>query len=540
MSNPARPDVLIVGAGPVGMTAAHELTRYGIPCRIVDSSVGTKQISKALILHVRTQEVLDAMGISAALATEAVPLRQVEMYAYGNRLGRWRLDGIDSPHPYPVIHGQNRTEHLLERAINAQGVQVEWQTSITDLRQDAEGVTVQLQHGGGQIETVRARYVIGCDGTKSVVRQAVGIPFEGDHYTGEQFIQTDAKIRWTLPSGCSYLFLTKVGYMMVIEMPDDYVRVFISLPDTDPSNNSDPSLQDILASLHEMGTPEAQLTEPIWLSRYRTSHRTATHFREGRVFLAGDAGHTHVPIGGQGMNTGMQDAFNLAWKLAMVSAGRAQPALLETYNAERHPVAENLISGTDRAYRFVLAPDDRQQGLLQFIGPLALQADTIQKQFRETLEEITIGYYTSPLSEDYGGSSGPIAGQRALDAMTVRQVDWQTIHLNDALRGINWSLLLFPGLRAPENAVQPLAQLGMAVQQRFGRLVTPHLILPTPQPQPGNWHGSVLLDREHFVHEAYGVMNPCLYLIRPDWYVGFRGPLTSQASLIAYLTRIAS
>ncbi|HLG76845.1 MAG TPA: FAD-dependent monooxygenase, partial [Ktedonobacteraceae bacterium] len=482
MSATTSTDVLIVGAGPVGLTAAHELTRYGVSCRIIDQAEGTKEISKALILHVRTQEVFDAMGLSAELAAEVVPLKQVEVHAYGSRLGHWQLDGVQSPHSHPVIHGQNRTEHLLERAINAQDVRVQWRTGLASLQQDSEGITATVRHADGNEETVRARYVIGCDGSKSVVRQTLGIPFEGDHYTGEQFIQADAKISWTLPAGVSYLFLTKYGYMMVIEMPDGYVRVFISLPDTNFEDKSDPSLDDILKALREMGSPEAELSDPLWLSRYRTSHRTATHFREGRVFLAGDAGHEHVPIGGQGMNTGVQDAFNLSWKLASVIRGAAQPSLLDTYNIERHPIAQQLISGTDRAYRFVLSPDDRQQGLLQFLGPLVLQSDKLQNQFRETLEEVNIAYYASPLSEDHGGSSGPIAGQRALDAMVVRLSDRQTIHLYDALRVPRWSLLLFGGTRPTDETTQRLAQLGRAIQVRYGQLVVPHLVVTTATP----------------------------------------------------------
>lgn len=533
-------DVLIVGAGPVGLTLAHEVTRYGLTCRILDENEGTKEISKALILHVRTQEVFDAMGLSAELAAEVVPLRQVEVYAYGSRLGHWQLDGIQSPHPHPVIHGQNRTEHLLERAINAQGLQVQWRTGLSDLQQDSEGVTATLRHADGREEQVRAGYVVGCDGAKSVVRQLVNIPFEGDHYTGEQFIQTDAKMSWTLPAGVSYLFLTRYGYMMVIEMPDGYVRVFISLPDTNFEDKSDPSLEDILKALREMGSPEVELRDPVWLSRYRTAHRTATHFREGRVFLAGDAGHVHVPIGGQGMNTGIQDAFNLGWKLASVVQGNAQASLLDTYNVERHPIAQQLINGTDRAYRFVLSPDARQQGLLQFLGPLALQSDKLQQQFRETLEEVNIAYPTSSLSEDHGGSNGPGAGQRALDAVVVRLSDRATIHLFDALRVPRWSLLLFGGTRPTDETTQQLAQLGRAVQERYGQLVTPHLIVTTASPPAESaWNGSVLMDREHFAHATYGVTAPCLYLVRPDWYVGFRGARAHSEAMLAYLQRTA-
>lgn len=532
-------DVLVVGAGPVGLTLASELTRYGVRCRIVDKDSGIKNISKALILHVRTQEVLEAMGAIAPVKAESKPLRQVELHAYGKHIGHWTLDGIDSPHPHPVIIGQNRTEHILEQHLNNLGVKVDWQVETTGFQQDGDGVTVNLRHADVREEKSRAKWLVGCEGAHSIVRKQLGLSFEGGRYENEQFIQADAKIRWTLPKGVSYLFLTSAGYMMVIEMPDDIVRVFISLPDPDPTNDTAPSLQEVQDALNKLGGNDAELYDPVWLARYRTSHRRADRFREGRVFVAGDAGHVHVPIGGQGMNTGIQDAFNLAWKLAYVLKGVAHPQLLDSYNSERHPVAVALLEGTDKAYRNILHPNKLLQNTARVFGPFIMRMESVQIRFRNTLEEIEVGYKDSSLAADFSGNSGPAAGERAPDALIVRLSDKQTIRLFEVFEGTHWTLLLLSGKQTNSKSYKQLVEIGQIINTKYGKHITTHLVVAdTAPPANLNWDGSILMDRQHYLHTKYDVGYARLYLVRPDWYIGFRGHSSDSHNLLAYLASI--
>jgi len=515
---------------------AGELARRNVDVSIIDRTAGTKSISKALIQHVRTQEVMDAAGMINAVRSVALPLRRVEVHAYGRHIGAWRLDEVDSPHNSPVILGQDQTERILEQRLREFGVHVQWNCRARAVAQDADRVRVCVEDEHGERE-LEACYVVGCEGSDSVVRAAAGLSFEGERYTDEQFIQADCKIRWSYPAGASHLFLTHhgegagSGYLMVIEMPNDIVRVFVSLPDDDPPRHDDPSLDDVQDALRRLGAPDAELFDPVWLARYRTSHRTANTFRAGRLFVAGDAGHVHVPIGGQGMNTGLQDAFNLGWKLAAVSTGRASPELLDSYSDERVPVAEKLIAGTDRAYRFVLHPGAVARAAASRIGPVIIGSDRVQRAFRTVLEEIGINYRGGVLSTDNASGGNVRAGDRVPDARLVDNQSRNTTTLFEVMRGVEWTLLMFTG---DEQDPAGLAETAHVAADHHAETVT----IARAWSPSASAATTTLIDAAGYAHESFGVTRPIAYLVRPDWYVGYRGPLADAAALRAYCRRV--
>ncbi len=522
MSDPVLP-VLVVGAGPVGLTVSAELARHGVSVRVVDKAATTKDISKALILHVRTQELLDAAGLGATLLPQGLPMRRVEIIGYGKHIGHGSMEGINSPHPHPIIIGQNVTERYLREHLESLGLHVEWLTEAVSLSQQPDFAEVNVRHSDGREETIRAQYVIGADGTHSKIRESIGVDFSGYPYSGQKFIQSDSKIEWSLPRGCSYLWFTDLGYMMVIEMPGNIVRTFISVPDDDPAKR-DTSLEEVNEHLNRLGGVDARLYDPVWVALFRTNHRAAPYFRKDRVFLAGDAGHEHVPIGGQGMNTGIQDAINLAWKLAYVLQGKAPATILDSYDTERHPVAESLLRGTDQAYTRLLKAGDLGKHAIRLLGPYVFASETVRASIRDVIEEIHINYRSGPLTEDHGGSDGPQAGDRALDADVVL-ADKRPARLRELLHGIHWTLLGFTGRDASPQKLAELQNCLADAARQFPGTLRSYLVL-------GDWQLSspapsipFVFDRVAHAHEQYGVSNPCVYVIRPDQYVAFRAPL---------------
>ena len=545
-------DVLIIGAGPVGMTLANELARRGVNFRIIDKAPGIREVSKAMILHVRTQEVLDKVGVAERAREEAQPLTEVVVFAYGKHIGAWDLDDIDSAYSHPLILGQNRTQHILLDQLRGLGRDVEWNVEATDFKPTPEGAEIVLKSndaasGEARETTLRSRYVVGCEGSNSLVRKTLNFSFEGDRYTGEQFIQADCRIKWVLPKGRSYLFLTPDGYMMVIEFPDDVVRIFISLPDHNAAaaqaaagqlgaveaTSEEPTLEEVRTHLTRLSGFDCELSDATWRARYRTSHRYANRFSEGCAFICGDAGHVHVPIGGQGMNTGIQDAFNLGWKLAGVVKHDLKESVLASFHDERHPVAVSLIKGTDFAYTGILHPSEARQRAARLFGPFLIRNERVQTFMRGTLEELNVNYPTSPLNLDLGGAKGPAPGERVVDVALVRDADKATVRLSQLTRGEAWTLLLFGGLHPQEEDASARAALSREIGERFGARVQVFGI--DGAAAPSGFPGVALLDVLHAAHERYGVAEPAFYLLRPDTYICARGPIRRSAKLIEHL-----
>ena len=528
-------DVIVVGAGPAGLTAAAELARHGARVRVIDKSQGPTLHSRASVVHVRTQEMLSAMGLADRFLARAYPLQAISLHAFGKFMGGIRLSGADSAYPVPRIIGQQVTERLLLERLDEWGVPVERGVEAIGMVDDGHRITLELRQADGILRQVQAQFVVAAEGPDSRLRAAAAIPFEGERGDGFEFLQADCDVRWSYPSGRSYLFVTKDRFLGLFPFDaDGAYRVVCARADQDPAKTEAPDLEEIEAILREIADPDASLVEPRWLNRMRGAPKLAKQFRAGRLFLIGETAHVHLPVGGQGMNAGMQDGFNLGWKLAAVLKGTAQAELLDSYGAERQPVAEDLLKFTDRGFHSMVKPGDLAQRAMKLFGASVMGLESVQERLRRTVGEVSISYLTSSLSEDHGGTIGPIAGERAPDGVAVRAADRQTVRLLEAITGEAWSLLIFAGLDQSD-VDGKLAEIAERAVTGFGRRVRP--VLVTPHRPPASWPGEVLIDRDQLLHDRYGVRHAALYLLRPDWYVGFRAPATLAELLDKYLAR---
>src|SRR6185437_12693770 len=315
-------EVLVAGAGPVGMTMAAALARLGVGVRIVDKAHARTDKSKALVIWPRTLELLDIQGCAQNFINAGIKGRGTRILANGREIVHVALDTMHSVHDYALMIPQSETERLLEEELARRGVTVEREVALEGFTQDEAGVAATLRHADGRIESMETPFLIGCDGAHSIVRHGLGIEFEGSTEPSD-WLLADLRLDGDLPADELTLCWTGDGVLALFPIIGGRYRVIADVGLLPTEAAPPPELGEIQAVLDRRGPPGLRAHDPFWLSRFRINERKVRDYRRGRVFLAGDAAHIHSPAGGQGMNTGMQDAFNLAWKLALVVKGNA-------------------------------------------------------------------------------------------------------------------------------------------------------------------------------------------------------------------------
>ena len=542
--------VLVVGAGPVGLMLACELVRRGVKTRVVDACRVPADKSRALGVQARTLEALDAMGIADRFVAAGRKLHGVNFYADGGRLAHVSTDDIDSPYSYILSLPQSETERLLGEHLVSLGGRVEREVTLTALEQDAGGVTATLAHADGTSERARAAWLVGCDGSHSAVRKALGLPFEGVPYE-ESFALADVRIAWELPDDEAHAFISPEGAMAAFPLPKGLWRL------VGEADLAAPTVEDVAGILRARGAPKATVTDAGWVAPFRIHRRIVPRYREGRVFVAGDAAHIHSPVGGQGMNTGMQDAYNLAWKLALVVAGAAREELLDSYDAERRPIAASTLVGTDLATKVVTLRNPVAREVRNRLGAMLGGLEIVQKRLLAQASEIAVGYRGSPIVDEHRASvARATVGKRVGEQPTL--ADWvgfggaphpgdraPDVAVDEAttafalLRHTGSTLLLFDGAAPTPEGYANLADIARRVQERWGAHVKPWIIVPR-RSRPAELAATdpVLLDPKAALHRRYGAGSECLYLLRPDGYVGFRSQPASWRALEDHLSGI--
>ncbi|MGW2619630.1 FAD-dependent monooxygenase [Streptomyces sp. NPDC001500] len=532
------PDVLVVGAGPVGLTAAAELRRCKVACRIVDRLPARLPYAKAVGIQPRTLEIWDRMGLVRAVLDAAVVMRGQLTYLNGVEQPR-----IDLALPPEVPYGfaalpQYETERILEEFLAGFGTRIERGTELLSFTQDADGVTSRLVDSSGAEEEVRSRYLVGCDGAHSTVRKGLGLGFEGGAFP-EEYMLADVEVGWDLPHGYGVRAMHRAAdgsvddLLVCIPLPGPgRYRMSMMVPaELSAARQADrpeagrgqvahgleggpaPTLAHIQTVLDRLSPRPTTAGAMRWSSVFRISHRLVDRYGRDRVLVAGDAAHIHPPTGAQGMNTGIQDACNLAWKLALAVEGAAADRLLDSYDAERRPVGAEVVGRTVRH-----AAE----------GVQADPADPATLMLREA--QLLVGYRGSPLVGQPGDDppgvdpSGPQAGDRAPDcAGLATEIARYPLRLYDLLRGRGHVLLLYDGDDDGDGGEDTRAfdeLAAIATTLSHGRVET--CVLLSGRASRGTTLLPVYRDaRGEFAH-AYGVRRRSAFLVRPDGYLGAR------------------
>ena len=501
-------DVLIAGAGPTGLVLALWLQRLGVRVRIVDKAAEPGTTSRALVVHARTLELYQHIGIADALVAEGLRFAAVNLWVRGRKAAHVAFGDIGagvSPYPYMLIYPQDQHERFLIERLKEKAVDIDRPTEVVGFEERGNRVAVHLKRSDGSDETCEAAFLAGCDGARSVVREKLGAGFPGGTYS-HLFYVADVDGSGPVMNQELHVALDEADFLAVFPMTGDgRARLVGWVREASETQHDTLEWKDVSRSVIEhLGIDVKRVN---WFSTYHVHHRVAVHFRAGRTFLLGDAAHIHSPVGGQGMNTGIGDAVNLAWKLAAVLQGRADEALLYTFEPERIAFARRLVATTDRAFQLVtsdgrLARFVRLHVVPRVLPALATLNATRRFMFR-TVSQTAIDYRHSNLS---GGVAGKLRGG---DRLPWIKLDPSSAGHPDnfaPLVSLDWQLHVY-GDATPEIS-QVCKAAGLPLHS-----------FP--------WQDAM---------RSAGFVRNAAYLIRPDGYVGFADRDANAANLQQYLT----
>lgn len=534
-------DVLVVGGGPTGLTLASQLARFGVKLRIVDKQPDRAHESRALAVQSRSLEVLQSIGLGEVLTRRGRTSTRVMLHIDPGAPASFDLgdlDRADTRFPYILFVSQADTEAVLTDHLQSSGVEVERSVELVSFREEEADLRCVLRHADDREEIIRVSYLVGCDGAHSTVRKGAGIPFEGGAYE-QDFALGDVEADGSLVSGAINAFALGRGVAIFLPLghPTTW-RVMAMEGSNPPSSTNEPAAE---IATHDLSLAELQtmvddpthgtvrLRDPAWLTRFRLHHRQAVRYQQGRIFLAGDAAHIHSPVGGQGMNTGIQDAWNLGWKIGMVCRGVATDRILESYHAERWPVGRRLLRATDRLFgAFARSVSGGQfvRSLRRLVVRRLVAPALSRRRFRAIafhfVSQLGIRYRMSPVVTE--GTPplrhGPMAGDRLPDARVQRA--GRATYLQQELAEPRLILLLCGPVAAWDT-------------ERVTRLADTFRSVLDVTYLTGDDTDDGLMDVHDEALQRLGVESSAQYVIRPDGHVGFRCAGTDLTGASDYL-----
>ncbi|WP_165068510.1 FAD-dependent monooxygenase [Paludisphaera rhizosphaerae] len=560
--------VLISGAGPTGLTLACELRRWGVDCLLVDEKHDTTPVreSRALGIQAATMDVFRRMGVADQMRDEGLPAHGVGVYRGGKKLVdvRFTLSPDETRFPYILVLPQGRTERIVLDRLEELGGEVEWYTRLASFKADVDGATVELKTDDGRSNFVRTRWLIGCDGARSAVRHGLGLAFAGDEYP-ERYLLADAEVAWNQPTDEGTVALTSEGVFVALPLPEKGLWRLIDAGGRSNAQTPEEIAARFAVLLGPISGLGGVLGETVWTSAFTIHRRVVDRYRAGRVFVAGDAAHLHSPAGGQGMNTGVQDAANLAWKLAMVLRGEAPESILESYDPERRPVGERVLRGTDRAMSMIGLRNPIARALRDATLAGAGRIEAFRRKLSREVAELTVAYPNSPIVAEsrtgwvmaaaregatgFNASEafrrGPRPGERMPDVL-LTQSD-PTTGLPQRLSDVVFPehappghvLLVFQGTQPESGAYRVDFLAEEFIPPHLADRIRPILVEPhKPIEVSAGWRGERLADPADALHRRFGAQGACLFLIRPDGFIGFRARPLEPLAFREYCKRL--
>ncbi len=506
-------DVIIIGAGPTGLSLACQLIRYGIDFIIIEKKEGVTAYSKAVGVQARTLEIYEQLDLGHKAVECGQIASKIGIIESGKICGEVDLSNMGqglSPYPYLLILEQSKNEQLLYEYLQNHQKEVLWKTELEHFSQNEAGVTVHIKTANGDSQIIKANYLVGCDGAKSPIRHDLGFSFEGS--TLERlFYVADVQIDWSFGDEAGYGCLAPASTVLFFPMKGEKrYRIIGTFPEGLDKDEGEILYEEIEQHIKDDTKLSLDISNVNWFAVYKVHSRCVNKFSEGRCFLAGDSAHIHSPAGGQGMNTGIQDAYNLAWKIAFVLKGYSSEKLLESYNAERLANAQKLLESTDRAFTVLVGSNWFFSFLRTTIFPVLakyfLRLGIVGKKLFLLVSQIRISYPDSPISDRSGDKNFKV---KAGDRMPYFLIDGKSIY--DRLHQPKFHMLTFSNQPNNEQMVRE------KIAQDYDRLVDYHALPLNPR-----------------VAEVFGVNESFSLLLRPDNYIGFISRNTSPDELEDY------
>lgn len=528
-------DVLVVGAGPVGLALAAECLRHGATVRLIDRLGQPSEKSKALAIWASAMEALHGMGCAEAFLKNSFAGEKLVITAEGKAIGSVDLGlEVDSPFHGARLLPQAETERILTSHLRFLGGSVERGVELISFEEGAEGVKSRLRLTDGREEVVQSRWLVGCDGAHSLVRHRLGFEFEGSALE-ENFILADVRIDPEPEPNQVVVDWGGDGVLALFPVTEGTWRVVANRKN--PELSGDPTLGEINEQFALHGREEWRASDPTWLSNFRISERKASGFYKGRVMIAGDAAHIHSPAGGQGMNTGIQDAFNLGWKLGLLARGHGEAErLLASYEAERAPVAAKVVEEAEMRTKVALLKNPVLRALRNFGVSTVARTRQAQEAMALNLSGLDIVYEESPILDTDSSwpeevrDAGFPPGSRPRD-VTVFAEDGAEISLFYRITGGPHTLVLFSGQHPRGRDARRIREYAAKAEKLAGRDVRVISIwCGSELPDEGVW----LVDPDGNAHEHFALQDLGAYMIRPDGYVAFRCSPFDEALLEDY------